>query len=359
MIINIYNNHHEIKLDTDMEVPQQYSELIKKIEALNLSQNEINVSIPYADVHTHGAMGYDFSDCTYEEMKKIDKFYLDNGIGYVLPTLVALNPEMYEKQISSIVKIIKEGNTSFIGINLEGPFINPAKKGAINEKDIRSINIEFAKKLWELSEGYLKIMTVAPELENFDELADFAKDKFTISLGHTASDYETALKAIQHENARHITHLFNAMNSIHHRKPSLLGAALENFCYKEAICDGVHLNEGIIRMLFNRMNEEIVLISDSVSACGLSDGIYKLGGLDVHVKDQHATLSDGTIAGSCKSIAMQAEFCVKIGVPKEKLLLSSTYTPFKSMNMEVPDLLLSDKINIFNNNLKLITKIGY
>ena len=359
MIINIYNGFNTVRIDTEKEFPKKYSELVKKTESLHLSECEVNVAIPYADVHTHGAVGYDFSDCTYEEMKKIDRFYLDSGIGYVLPTLVALSPEMYKKQISSIVKIIKEGNTSFVGINLEGPFINPAKKGAINEKDIRPIDINFAKELWELSEGYLKIMTVAPELEKFDELADFAKGKFTISLGHTASDYDTAVNALKHENARHITHLFNAMNSLHHRKPSLLGAALENSCYKEAICDGVHLSEGIIRMLFNRMNEEIVLISDSVSACGLEDGIYKLGGLDVYVKNQHANLADGTIAGSCKSIAMQVEFCVKIGVSKEKLILSSTYTPFKSMDMEVPDLLLSDKINIFDNNLKLIAKIGY
>ncbi len=359
MIINIYNGINTLKTDTEKDIPQKYKDLIEKIQNLHLSENEINVALPYADIHTHGAVGYDFSDCSYEEMKKIDNFYLASGIGYVLPTLVALSPEMYKKQIKNIVRIIKEGNTSFVGINLEGPFINPAKKGAINEKDIRPIDIDFAKELWELSEGYLKIMTVAPELEKFHQLADFAQGKFTISLGHTASDYETALKAMEHQNARHITHLFNAMNSLHHRKPSLLGAALENSCYKEAICDGVHLSEGIIRMLFNRMNEEIVLISDSVSACGLADGIYKLGGLDVHVKDQHATLSDGTIAGSCKSIAMQAEFCVKIGVPKENILLSATCLPFFSMDMKVPDLLSSKRINILNNSLKLIGKIGY
>ena len=359
MIINLYNKKHLIKIDTDAEFSSDYQEICDKIKSLHLSNNEINISLPFADVHTHGAMGFDFSDASEDQMKLIDKFYLDNGIGFVLPTLVALSREDYKKQITSILNIIKKGNTSFIGINIEGPFINSDKKGAINDKNIVPIDLNLAKELWEISEGNIKLMTVAPELENFDKLAEFAENKFIISLGHSCADYEIAVKALEFNSVNHITHLFNAMNSLHHRNPSLIGAAMENSCMKEAICDGVHLNDGIIKMIFRLMSDEIVIVSDSVSACGLKDGVYKLGGLDVYVNNQKATLKNGTIAGSCKSISEQVKHLKALNISNEKILYSACELPLKSINISYPNLENSNRFNILDSDFKLIEKYGY
>lgn len=359
MIINIYSEKKLVKIDTDAEFSSDYQDLYDKIESLHLEKDEINVSLPFTDIHTHGAMGFDFSDASEDEMKIIDNFYLENGIGSVLPTLVALSPEDYKKQITSIINIMKKGNTSFAGINLEGPFINSLKKGAINDKNIVPISTDLAKQLWEISEGNIKLMTAAPELENFDKLAEFAENKFTLSLGHSCADYETAAKALSFDGVDHITHLFNAMNPLHHRSPSLIGAAMENKCMKEAICDGVHLNDGIIKMIFRLMSDEIILISDSVSACGLNDGVYKLGGLDVYVKNQKATLENGTIAGSCKSISEQVKHLKELSIANEKILYSACELPLKSVKLPYSTVENSDKFNILDNNFKLIAKVGY
>ena len=178
---------------------------------------------------------------------------------------------------------------------MEGPFISPAKKGAQDEQYI--LPPTFARIA--SYRDVIKIITVAPEMiveEDFIESC--CKSGIIVSLGHTAADYETARAAIAC-GASHITHLCNAMTGLNHRKPGMLGAALDTDANCELIVDNVHVHPAMQRIIYAaKRGAHIIPITDSMRACGLSDGVSELGGQKVYVKGTLATLADGTIAGS-------------------------------------------------------------
>lgn len=284
------------------------------------------------DIHTHGIGGYDFGDASAAEMKIMADTYIKNGTTSLLPTLVSLSEHEYEKQIPKILQNYNE-NSPFMGINLEGPFIGKVKKGAHNISNIQDINLELANKLCCLSNNTVCLMTVAPELDNFEPLYDLSEKRFKISLGHSSCDTDTAKNAFN-MGINHVTHLFNAMNSMHHREPSLIGASLEYPVIKELICDGIHVNDTILKGLFRGYPNEIAMISDSIAACSLGDGKYTLGGLEVTVVNKRATLSDGTIAGSANTLFEGLRHLVSIGVKPDDAIRAATYIPAKSINMD-------------------------
>lgn len=285
------------------------------------------------DIHTHGCMGYDFATATAEQMAVMADFYAKNGIMTVLPTLTALHEADYERQITALLPFIEDESCPFVGINLEGPFLAPSKKGAINGDLLQEIDLPLIRRLWEISRGNIKIVTAAPELSGFDELCNFAQGKFIVSVGHTAADAKTAHIAFS-MGASHVTHLFNAMNGLHHREPNLVGAALASSVTKEIICDGVHLDETLVKMLFKGFSDEMVMISDSMAAAGLSDGVYELSGQPVFVKNGRATLENGTIAGSCMSLLDHVKTALKWGIPVEKVIYSASTLPHKILGIE-------------------------
>ena len=285
------------------------------------------------DIHTHGCMGYDFAAATAEQMAVMADFYAKNGIMTVLPTLTALREADYERQITALLPFIEDENCPFVGINLEGPFLAPSKKGAINGDLLQEIDLPLIHRLWEISRGTIKIVTAAPELSGFDELCNFAQGKFIVSVGHTAADAKTAHNAFA-KGASHVTHLFNAMNSLHHREPNLVGAALASTVTKEIIYDGVHLDETLVKMLFKGFSDEMVMISDSMAAAGLSDGVYELSGQPVFVKNGRATLENGTIAGSCMSLLDDVKTALRWGIPVDKVIYSSSTLPHKILGIE-------------------------
>jgi len=294
------------------------------------------------DIHTHGCMGYDFAAATAEQMAVMADFYAKNGIMTVLPTLTALREADYERQITALLPFIEDENCPFTGINLEGPFLSPSKKGAINGDLLQEIDLPLIHRLWEISRGTIKIVTAAPELSGFDELCNFAQDKFIVSVGHTEADTKTALSAFN-MGASHVTHLFNAMNGLHHREPNLVGAALASSATKEIICDGFHLDETLVKMLFKGFSDEMVMISDSMAAAGLNDGVYQLSGQPVYVRNGKATLENGTIAGSCMSLLDHVKTALKWGIPVEKVIYSASTLPYKILGIENKYTITSDE----------------
>ena len=297
-------------------------------------------------------MGYDFATATAEQMAVMADFYAKNGITAVLPTLTALKESDYERQIATLLPFIRDENCPFVGINLEGPFLAPSKKGAINGDLLCGIDLSLINRLWNLSEGNIKILTVAPELDGFDELCSFAQGKFILAVGHTSADAKTALSAFE-KGASHVTHLFNAMNPLHHREPNLIGTALASSVTKEIICDGVHLDETLVKMLFKGFGDEMVMISDSMAATGLNDGVYELSGQPVFVKNGKATLENGTIAGSCMSLLADVKTALKWGIDVEKIIHSSSTLPHKILGIENKHTItLDDNYNIISVDKK-------
>jgi len=185
-----------------------------------------------------------------------------------------------------------------------------------------------------LSGGNIRLITIDPCLEGAEEfIQKCVASGVKVSLGHTACDYETAVKA-QNLGADHVTHTFNAMNPLHHREPGLIGAAMDTGMTMELICDGIHVHPAVVRMMFAAHPDKVVLVSDSIAAAGLPSGEYESGGGKVILQNGKAMLADGTIAGSAVSLQECLINAIKFGIPVEQAVNSATYLAAKSIGME-------------------------
>lgn len=298
------------------------------------------VAIPgLTDIHFHGCMSHDFCDGTREAIDAMADYEASVGVTNIVPATMTLSKE----ELLGICKMAKaykdegrqEGKARFHGINMEGPFVAPAKKGAQNGEFIHKPDIEMFDSLNEASGNIVKLLAIAPEQEGAMELIEQRHKDVVMSLAHTAADYETAVKAFE-KGASHVTHLYNAMNPYTHRAPGLIGAAADKEKVEvELICDGVHIHPAAVRTTFKIFGDDrIILISDSMRATGLDDGDYTLGGQYVKVTGNLAALKDGTIAGSVTNLMDCMRTAVlKMGIPLESAVKCAAVNPAKSVGI--------------------------
>lgn len=286
------------------------------------------------DIHNHGNSGADFSDGDYAGLAAMAKYLAKNGITSFAPASMTLPYDVLEKAFSAGAKLREEkpaGCSRIMGIQMEGPFFSEKKKGAQNGAYLREPDFAAFKKLYDSCGGLVRIVDLAPELPGAVEFVRKASELCTVSVAHTDSGYEDA-KAVFDAGATHLTHLFNAMPPIHHRKPGVIGAASENEKVQaELICDGMHVHPSSVRMAFRLFPGRICLVSDALRCCGMPDGAYELGGQQVFLQGGIAKLADGTIAGSATNLYACMQNAVKFGISKEEAILSATMNPAKAL----------------------------
>lgn len=286
------------------------------------------------DIHSHGAMGYDFSDGNVEGLKKILAYQYAHGITSYCPTTMTLSKE----KLMTIYHTMKnwkneKGLSKIVGLNMEGPFIDPKKIGAHNKEYICAPNTELFREYNKACGNLIRLITIAPNMGGAIKMIEELKEEVVISLGHSSADYMTA-KAAFKAGASHVTHLFNAMSSFEHRAPGLVGAAAESKnCMAELICDGIHVHESTVRAAFKLFPDRIVLISDSMRATGIGNGTYDLGGQQVTVSGNKACLTNGTIAGSVSNLHDCLRNAVSFGIPLEDAVAAATMNPAKSIGI--------------------------
>lgn len=289
------------------------------------------------DIHFHGCAGYDFCDATGEALQKIAEYELKNGITSICPATMSLSEESLiaiSKNAVSYRNAWKpEGTSRLCGIHLEGPFLSKEKKGAQNPAYIKAADVDMFKRICDAADGLVKLITIAPETQNAMEFIKTAFPAVRVSVGHTRCDYETAYNAFL-AGASHVTHLFNAMPPLTHRSPGPIAAAFdhENVTV-ELICDNIHVNPAAVRVAFSLFGDDrIILVSDSMRAAGMPDGRYTLGGLSVQVSASHATLDDGTIAGSVTNLADCMRIAVtQMHIPIESAVKAATINPARAI----------------------------
>ena len=286
------------------------------------------------DIHTHGNSGEDFSDGDYKGLVKMARFLAENGITSFAPASMTLPYDVLEKAYRNAERLHRErpeGCAVLRGINMEGPFFSEKKKGAQNAAYLRKPDWEAFEKLYEASGGLIRLVDLAPELEGAAAFTERAAQRCRVSIAHTDASYDEAA-AVFDAGATHLTHLYNAMPGIHHRKPGVIGAASEReTVYAELICDGQHVHPSAVRMAFRLFPGRICLISDALRCCGMPDGQYMLGGQDVFLRDGIARLEDGTIAGSAATLFECMQRAVSFGIPKEEAILSATRNPARQL----------------------------
>lgn len=286
------------------------------------------------DLHIHGCVGYDFCDGTLEAIQTMAEYEAQNGITTLCPATMTLDDDNLSGIFATAAGYKSEKGAALVGINMEGPYLSLAKKGAQNPAFLRLPSVEHFHRMQKLSGGMIKIVDIAPEVDGALDFIRAVKDEVVISLAHTAADYDTAIEAYE-EGASHLTHIYNAMPAFSHRSPGVIGAALDSpHCHVEMIVDGVHIDPCVVRATFQMFGEDrIILISDSMMATGLAEGQYSLGGQAVTVTGNKATLADGTIAGSTTNLMRCLQNAVRYGIPFTSAVKCAAVNPAKEIGI--------------------------
>lgn len=287
------------------------------------------------DIHMHGCGGYDFCDGTPEAFEEIARYEAENGVTSIVPATMTLPKERLTQIIEAAGKYMSADSTVIKGITMEGPFISEEKKGAQDAQYIASPDKELLAELQKLSQGRIRQVTVAPEVDGAAEFIGEVSGEMVVSVAHTTADYQQTMAAFE-KGANHVTHLFNAMPPLNHREPGVIGAALDyKDVFVELICDGEHVHPAVVRAAFQMFGaDRICMISDSMRATGMPAGKYSLGGQPVWVKDGRAVLENGNLAASvCTLYDCLRKAVLKMGIPLEDAVKACTTTPAKSLNL--------------------------
>ena len=289
------------------------------------------------DIHFHGAVGHDFCDADEAGLQAIADFEASKGVLAICPATMTFNEEILNG-IMDVAAAHKNGRgADLVGINMEGPYISPSKVGAQNPKYVMGADAGMFRRLQARSGGLIKLVDVAPEEPGNLDFIRACHGEARISIAHTCADYDTA-KAAFAAGASHMTHLYNAMPGITHRAPGPIIAALEEGAEVELITDGIHIHPAMVRFTFNTFGDDhVILIADSMMACGLPDGQYSLGGQAVTVKGALATLTEhpGTIAGSATCLYDCMRHAVlDMGVPLASAVRAATLNPARSIGID-------------------------
>ena len=293
----------------------------------------------FIDIHVHGGGGSDVMDGKYEAIKRVAATHSRFGTTAFLPTTMAMSKDKIIKSLKSINEVFVKGTgaAEILGVHLEGPYINPLKKGAQRKEDIKNPSIEEFLEFNLASGNSIRLVTIAPEIPGAIELIRWLYEhKIIASVGHSNATYEQVQESIR-AGLNHVTHTFNAMRGLDHREPGVVGAALSSpELIVEMIADGIHLHPAVMKILTRvKEAEKIVLITDAMRATSKPEGTYNLGGQEVIVADGQARLKDGTLAGSVLTMDKAVNNMIEmVGVSLREAIQMATINPAKCLGIE-------------------------
>ncbi|NMH97387.1 N-acetylglucosamine-6-phosphate deacetylase [Pseudonocardia sp. K10HN5] len=283
----------------------------------------------FIDIHCHGGAGADFGSADAEQVDRAARYHRNHGTGGMLASLVTAPIEELCKQLAVIADIVESADTPLLGAHLEGPFLSQMRCGAQNPAFLTAPDVSAFRKMVDVSRGTLKMITIAPELPGAGEVVEAARAAGVVAaLGHTDATFAQAATAIV-RGASVATHLFNGMRPLRHRDPGPVLASLDSGIACEVINDGVHVHAAITRMVAERDPSQLVLVTDAISATGMGDGQYTLGGQPVLVENGQARLaSSGSLAGSTLTMDVAVRRAVvECGLPLEVAVAAASTNP--------------------------------
>jgi len=265
-----------------------------------------------ADIHTHGCLNIDFTEAGPAELDRMAAYYRSTGVGYFLPTIIS-SPRAAYAEIAKRLPGVK--------LRLEGPFFGAGKKGAHDEA---CLTLPDRALLEEIGLPHIAMVDVDPAQPGALELIEWLEGQgIKTSVAHTEATYAQTMAAFD-RGCRHVTHLFNAMNGLHHRESGVLGAAFDRKdVVVELICDGYHVSPPVVRMAFALYKDRVCVISDSFKTMGIET-------------DGCARLPDGTIAGAVQSVGQTIFNLERWGIPLAEAVYAALDVPCRAMGLEIP-----------------------
>ncbi len=290
----------------------------------------------FVDVHVHGGGGASYTTGDPEEARRVVEFHRAHGTTTTVASLVTASVADLERSVAALAHLVEDGLLA--GLHLEGPYISRARCGAHDPNLLRAPDPGEVGRLLDAGRGTIRMVTIAPELPGgLDVIRQLADAGVLAAIGHTDATYAQTRAAIE-AGATVATHLFNGMRGMHHREPGPVTAAMADAGVTvEIINDGVHLHPAVIGIVFDAVGaDRIALITDAMSAAGMSDGVYQLGSLAVRVRDGVVRLADGgSLAGS--TLTMDGAFrraVREIGVPVEQASRAASLTPARLLGLD-------------------------
>ena len=296
----------------------------------------------FIDIHIHGAGGRDVMEANGDALAVVARRVAEFGTTSLLATTVTADPDNTCRAAAGISLYItqqhaaKESRAEVLGIHFEGPFISKARPGVHPVEWIQSPSADLLNRLLQAAEGKARLITIAPEVLGAAPCMDTArKAGLVVSVGHTDANYEQTRFAIAH-GARSATHTYNAMRPFTHRDPGVIGAVLTSpEINAELIADGVHVEEGAMKLLLKaKGSERVILVSDGLSATGMPDGKYMLGGFEVTVTNGVCRNAAGILAGSTLTLDRALRNIVNLGVPLPDAVRMLTLNPASLLGIE-------------------------
>jgi N-acetylglucosamine-6-phosphate deacetylase len=272
----------------------------------------------FVDIHVHGGGGFSLITEDPEEIRSYARWVVSRGVTGFLVTLVGAPFPQMKRWLAAAAAAGEEAEDAAqcLGVHLEGPFVNPDRRGALPAEGLRLPDVAEFLALADAAQGRLKVITLAPELPGAASVITAARQRgVVVSMGHTDATYEQTLEAIEW-GVRQATHCFNGMRPFHHRDPGCLGAVLSSpRLGAELIADGVHVHPGAMALLLAAKGPQgTILVTDGIAAAGLGDGAYSLAGEAIEVRDSVASLPDGTLAGSVVTMDRAVRNVVRLGL---------------------------------------------
>lgn len=317
----------------------------------------------FIDQHIHGCAGFDTGDATPEAIEGMSVHLATHGVTSFCPTTMTLPEGEIARILANVKKCMDDGVSGAYpqGVNMEGPYIAMSKKGAQNGAYVRNPDVEEFKRLYNGCGGIIKLVDIAAENEGADELIESVCSFCTVSLAHTAANYEQAKHGFD-LGISQVTHMFNAMSGLTHRAPGVVGAVMDDDKVRaELICDGFHINPAVLRIAFASLGEDrTIIVSDSMKAAGCPDGDYELGGQSVFVRNGKALLEDGTIAASTSNIHEEFKNLLEFGIPFRQAIKSATINPARQLKVDditgsIKEGKLADIVVLdANNDIKMV-----
>ncbi len=293
----------------------------------------------FIDLLVHGGGGFGFADADPDAVEKISEYFFAHGTTGMLGALFSKpEAEMVAdvRRLASYAEKTK-GKGNLWGLHLEGPFINPDLHGAMKKEYLWNANLDGWNKLHDAGRGYIRLMTIAPELPDMAPIMRAAaRAGVVLSIGHSTASYEDVLFAIDNGVA-HVTHMFNAMRPFHHRRPGVvLSAMLHNELKIELIADGIHVHPAVMKLLVNvKGSGGIILVTDAIRASGMPEGTYQFMDQLITMKDRRAYLADETLAGSTLTMNRAVKTMVeKVDVPLTEAVRMASLNGAKVLGVE-------------------------
>ena len=302
------------------------------------------LSLGGVDLQINGGLGLAFPDlesADLPKLKQICDFLWQQGVDSFLPTIVTTGIDKIQRSLATIGQFMALQNDTeltakVLGVHLEGPFLNYEKRGAHPEQYLLPLTLENIKQVLGDYSQIVKVITLAPELDSNNTAITYLRDKnITVSLGHSLATATEAKQAFN-QGASMVTHAFNAMPSLHHRQPGLLGSAIINpDVYCGLIADGNHVCPTMLEIILKASNYDqgIFLVSDALSPIGLPDGVYPWDERKITVTDGTARLADGTLSGTTLPLLVGVANLVKWGCGVEKAIAMATESPRKAIGL--------------------------